>query len=89
MKPTRAGFGAAGASDFLYAFGGQKGVPHSGGTSAEILDPPTLDNWNSLGTSMSEDRYLLGCAQESAVIFVLGGQTSSAAATNSTDYTNY
>lgn len=89
MNPTRAGFGAAGASDFLYAFGGQKGNPHSGGTSAEILDPPTLDNWNSLGISMSEDRYLMGCAQESAVIFVLGGETSSSSATTSTDYTNY
>lgn len=88
MSPTRAGFGAAGASDYLYAFGGQKGRAHAGGVSAELLSPPTLDNWNSLGISMSEDRYLMGCAQESAVIFVLGGDNGSGAATRSTDYTN-
>ena len=50
---------------------------------------PDLANWNSLGTSMSEPRYLPGSAQESAVIFVIGGETTSASASTSTDYTNF
>lgn len=89
MNPERAGFGAAVASNFLYVFGGQKGAPSNGGRSTEILGPPDLDNWNSLGTSMTEDRYLAGSAQESSVLFQLGGQTSSAAATATVDSCNY
>lgn len=89
MSPSRAGFGVAGASNFLYAFGGQKASPSASGTSTEIQGPPDLDNWNSLGISMSEPRYLMGSAQESAVIFMVGGQTDTASATSSVDFTNF
>ncbi|MFH1465323.1 MAG: hypothetical protein ABIO70_13130 [Pseudomonadota bacterium] len=91
LTPARAGFGLAAASDFLYAFGGSQGQPSDGGVSGALEAGAPLDvhNWNSLGTSLSEPRYLPGAAQESAVIFVLGGQTSTAAATSSTDLTHY
>lgn len=91
MAPARAGFGHASASNFLYAFGGQGNVPDAGGVSAE-LEPdelPDVGNWNSLGTSMAEERLLPGSAQESAIILVVGGQTSTEAATATTDYTNF
>ncbi len=91
MSPARAGFAHASASDFLYAFGGQQGSPSSTGTSAELELDSALDirNWNSLGDGLQTERLLPGSAQESAVIFVLGGQTSSQDATTSTECTHY
>lgn len=91
MSPARAGFGVASASGFLYAFGGQNGSPSAGGASTELAagDLPELGNWNSLGTSMAEARYLAATAQESAVIVILGGQTDDADATRSVDWTNF
>ncbi|MFT5683698.1 MAG: hypothetical protein ACI8RZ_004630 [Myxococcota bacterium] len=90
MSPARAGFGLASASDTLYAFGGQQFRTSAGGTSAEVTSPmPEISNWNSLGTSLSEARLLPGSAQESSVIFVVGGETDTAGATTSTDWTNY
>jgi hypothetical protein len=91
MTPARAGFGHASASDFLYAFGGQQGEPSASGSSAEIRDEGELElhNWNSLGSSMHLARYLPGSAQESAIIFVLGGQTDTADASTTTEFTHY
>lgn len=91
LTPARAGFAHASASDFLYAFGGQQGQASSSGASAEIRDEGQLDlhNWNSLGASMHLARLLPGSAQESAIIFVLGGQTDSSDASTSTEYTHY
>jgi hypothetical protein len=91
MSPGRAGFAYAAASNFLYGFGGQNAAPSKSGVSAE-LDPdalPDVFNWNSLGTSLSESRYLPGSTQESAVIFVLGGETDTAAASATVDWTNF
>jgi hypothetical protein len=91
LSPARAGFAHASASNFLYAFGGQQGSPSTSGTSAEIEHDGGIElhNWNSLGDGMHTARWLPGSAQESAVIFVLGGQTDSADATTSTEYTHY
>lgn len=91
MSPARAGFGVASASGFLYAFGGQNGSPSAGGVSGELdaATIPEVENWNSLGTSLSEARYLPGSAQESAVIVVIGGQTDGADATSTVDWTNF
>ena len=90
MSPARAGFGLASASNYLYAFGGQKYEPSSSGVSAELEAPlPDFRNWNSLGTALSEARLLPGSAQESSVIFVVGGATATAGATTSTEATNY
>jgi hypothetical protein len=91
MSPARAGFATASASDFLYAFGGQNGAPSTGGVQGELdgTSMPDVRNWNSLGTSLSEARFLPGSAQESAVIFVLGGQTDTSSASTTVDVTNY
>ncbi len=89
LSPRRAGFGYAAASNFLYVFGGNGGSPSSGGVSGRLDVVPDVQNWNGLGTSLSESRYLPGAAQESAVIFILGGQTDALDATRTTDFTNY
>jgi hypothetical protein len=91
MSPARSGFGVASASDFLYGFGGTGGGPSTSGVSAELgVEPmPEVRNWNSLGTSLAAARWLPGFAQESSVIFVIGGQTDVSAASRSTDVTNW
>ena len=91
LSPGRAGFGGAAASDQLYAFGGQKGEPSASGVSASIEEGavPDLVNWNSLGDSMSEARYLPGTAVESGVMVIIGGETDTAGATTSVDWTPF
>ncbi len=91
MSPARSGFAVASASDFLYGFGGSGGAPSDGGVSAELGQElmPEVRNWNSLGTSLAESRRLAGSAQESGVIVVIGGQTSTTDASRSTDVTNW
>jgi hypothetical protein len=91
MSPARAGYGAAAGSNFLYAFGGSQGAPSTSGVSAELGDDPMpeVHNWNNLGTSLAEARVYPGSAQESAVIFVFGGETDTAAASRSVDVTNW
>ncbi len=91
MSPARSGFGAASASDFLYAFGGQGGEASTGGVSGELgYEPvPEVRNWNSLGESLTRPRFLPGSAQESAVIVLVGGATDTETATRSTDVTNW
>ncbi|MCB9762761.1 MAG: IPT/TIG domain-containing protein [Alphaproteobacteria bacterium] len=91
LSPRRGGFAFASASNFLYAFGGHNGEPSVTGVSGELTSSTTPDvrNWNSLSTAMNEARYLAGSTQESAVIFVLGGETDDDAATHSTDFTNF
>ncbi len=91
MTPARAGFAAASASNFLYAFGGQQDTPSAGGASAE-LEPsriPNVRNWNSLSTGLSAPRHLPGSTQESAVLFVVGGETDTDAASDNVDWTNF
>ena len=88
MAPGRAGFGLASASDQLYAFGGKRAEPSEDGTSASLDEtPPDLVNWNSLGTSMSEARFLPGTTSESGLILVVGGETTTETATSSVDWT--
>ena len=91
LSPARAGAAVASASDFLYLFGGQQDNPSASGTSGALEAPtlPDVRNWNSLGTSLSEARWLPGSAQASAVLFVIGGETDSSAASASVDWTNY
>ncbi len=94
------GYGYAAASNYLYVFGGGSGAPDSAGASTKIcssssesqcnqapIDPPDLRNWNA-GFSLLENRYLMGSAQESSVIFIVGGQTNSGA-TDSVEHTNF
>jgi hypothetical protein len=95
----RAGYVYAAVSDFLYALGGFGGGPDSGGESAQIcpggFEPqcsgpaPETKNWNALGTgALLVPRYLPGSAQESSVIFAVGGDDGSGA-TTSVEYTNF
>ncbi|HEV8320171.1 MAG TPA: IPT/TIG domain-containing protein [Myxococcota bacterium] len=99
MSPGRAGYGYAGMNNFLYAFGGLMGAPSTDGDSAKLCassatpgctlapgEPPDLANWNSLGLTMSVDRYLMGSTLESAFIFVVGGD-SAGGATATVDFT--
>ncbi len=98
---SRAGYGYGGASNYLYTFGAASGSPDDSTDSAMICgdevagcsgglpNPPDLKNWNSLGLSLNEDRFLPGSAQESSVFFVLGGQTSIDAASTTVDWANY
>ena len=93
-----AGYVFATASDFLYALGGKNGLPSNQGFSAEICDaskpgcaggPPELQNWNSLGGGgLIQSRYLVGSAQESSVIFAVGGDDGGGP-TTSVEFTNY
>jgi hypothetical protein len=78
MSPARAGYGYTLANSTLYAFGGQGADASDGGHSSEIVGPPDLDNWNSLGGArMTEARYLPGSVTESSFIFIVGGWNGS------------
>ena len=96
---NRAGYGAAAASDFLYAFGGDNGGPGTGADSTLLCDggvgfgclgrtSPQNGNWNATGTSLCTARYRLGAAQESSVIFAVGGDDGTGA-TATVDFTQY
>lgn len=86
LNPKRAGFGHAIANGFLFAFGGVNGSPSSTSASTKIISPaPTLDNWNSTSINMSVNRYLMGSTLHGAFIYVLGGQTDTAGAAQSTE----
>ncbi len=79
MTPARAGYGYTCANSTLYAFGGQQAGASEGGVSNLITGPPDLDNWNNLGLTMTEPRYLTGSVTESAFIFLVGGWNGTAA----------
>ncbi len=78
----RAGYGAALAGNFLYAFAGGGGTdtsvsqaemcaPGIGGCQTTPA-PPDLVNWNN-ATSLFRPRTLAGCALEGATIYLVGG----------------
>ena len=80
---VHSGTGAVASDGFLYDFGGGP-TPSTGGSSAEICGPgvvgctttapPSIANWNSLGSGgVLIARYLSSAAIESAFIFVAGG----------------
>lgn len=103
LPNTRAGYAFASAGDTLYVFGAKGGVPAAGGDSAGICEdglsgcnagppnPPDLQNWNGLSNQadLLTPRYLCGSTQESSVIFVVGGETDTEAATTSVEWNNY
>jgi hypothetical protein len=95
ITPGRSGYGSAAASNYLYIFGGGRGnaptTPNASGSEAEIVGPlPAIANWNSLaGSGIVTPRVLMGSAQESAVIFVIGGTTDTQGASSSTEFTNF
>jgi hypothetical protein len=83
-----AGYGVCAANGQLFTFGGANGGPSSGATSAALIDPPptlALSSWNNEGLTMTQSRYLMGSAVQSAFIFIVGGQTATSAAATSTE----
>lgn len=87
MNPTRGGFAPVVVNDFLYAFGGvQAATPQSSGSSSQLTTPlPSLDNWQSTSAQMTARRFLPGSTPQGAFFYVLGGQTDTLPATQSTD----
>lgn len=83
-----AGYGVCAANGQLYTFGGQGAGPSSGAKAATMIGPaPALaaNSWNDEGLNMTQQRYLMGSAVQSAFIFLIGGQTGAAAASTSTE----
>jgi hypothetical protein len=89
FSSSASGYGVCAANESLYLFGGFNSSPAPGARAAKIIgvNAPTLANnsWNNEGLSMQEARYLLGSSVQSAFIFLIGGQTDTAAATKSTE----
>lgn len=87
MSPTRGGFAPVVVNDFLYAFGGvQLTTPQSSGSSSQLTTPvPALGNWQSTSAQMTARRFLPGSTVQGAFFYVLGGQTDTLPATQSTD----
>jgi hypothetical protein len=50
---------------------------------------PSPWNWNSQGVTFDERRYLMGTAQESAIIVVVGGETGADGASTTTEVANF
>jgi len=55
---------------------------------ADSNTPPELKNWNG-DTAPAVGRYLAGSAQESSVIFLVGGTTATEAASDDVEWTNF
>lgn len=88
FSSTSAGYGVCGANDQLFVFGGANGSPSSGAKSATLVAPaPSLANnaWNNEGLTMTDNRYLMGSAVQSAFIFLVAGQTGASPAGKSTE----
>ena len=88
FSSNSAGYGVCGANDQLFVFGGQGGAPSSGAKSAKLVaPPPSLANnaWNAEGLNMTDSRYLMGSAVQSAFIFLVSGQTGVSAASKTTE----
>ncbi len=83
-----AGYGICSANNSLFVFGGANATPSGGAKAAKFAaSMPTLipSSWNNEGLTMTQSRYLLGSAVQSAFIFLLGGQTGTEAASKTTE----
>jgi hypothetical protein len=88
FSSTSAGYGVCGANNQLFVFGGAGGSPSNGAKSASLVNPPpTLANnsWNNEGLTMTDSRYLMGSAVQSAFIFLVAGETGASPAGKSTE----
>ena len=88
LNKARSGFGVAVASDQLYAFGGHNGVPNATSDSCGIdgsAGPPSIGSCNA-GAALNTGRYLLSATQESAQIYVIGGDTGTGKGSTSVEY---
>jgi len=72
--PNEAGFGAFAASNFLYAVGGQGGVPDRTASSKQVTTPPGLPGgWMSAGQGLAVQRIDLGACIQSGYFYAVGG----------------
>ncbi len=88
FSSDRTGYGVAAAAGRLFAFGGRAPQPRANAIAAQLVAPPPAlanNSWNNEGLSMTTERYLPGSSIQSAFIFLVGGETSSMAATASTE----
>ncbi|MBI5532130.1 MAG: hypothetical protein HY898_05425 [Deltaproteobacteria bacterium] len=68
--------GAFAAGDFIYALGGQDGLPDVNNMSAEHSGaPPGLVNFQGFNPGLLTARVDLGAAIQSGYFYVLGGRT--------------
>ena len=82
-----AGYGVCAANGQLFTFGGAGAAPSAGAKSAQLVAPaPSLANngWNA-GINLVEARYLMGSAVQGAFIFLVGGNTTQAQASATTE----
>ena len=89
FSSSRIGYGTVAAAERLFAFGGRAPNPKANATSALIINPvPTLASnaWNNEGLTLSTERYLPGTAIQSAFVFLIGGESSTATAQTNTDF---
>ncbi len=80
---SRAGYGAAAASNQLFLFGGSGTAGPSNGRDSGFVGPNgTLGNVNATGDTMAVSRALMGMSQGSGRIFAVGGLTPSGPSTS-------
>jgi large repetitive protein len=88
FSASLAGYGVCAANGQLFTFGGANSAPSTGATSATLIAPPptlAVNSWNSEGLTMTQSRYLMGSAVQSAFIFLLGGSTATQNASATTE----
>ncbi len=90
MNPQAAGYGVFAAGDFLYALGGQDGMPDVNNMSVEHSGtPPGLINFQGFTPGLTMPRIDLGAAEQSGYFYVLGGLTTGGMVTKSIEYVLY
>lgn len=87
FSASASGYGVCAANGSLFIFGGGNSGPTNSARAARITTAPNLANnaWNNEGLQMTTARYLLGSAVQSSFIFLVGGQSNTAAASKSTE----
>lgn len=86
LNPFRAGYAAAVANNTIVAVGGQNGGPNNSGTDASIAANGDVTSSTSLSTINMRDRYLMGRTTFGGFFYVVGGQTSTQAASATLDF---
>jgi hypothetical protein len=90
MNPAAAGYGAFGAGDYLYAFGGANGMPAVSNMSAEhTLTPPALQNFQGFTPGLQIPRVDVAAAEQSGYFYVLGGTTTGGVVTPTIEFVLY
>ncbi len=86
-----AGYGAFSApGDYLYALGGQNGIPSVSNVNAHLIAPPgAANNFQGFTPGLTVARVELGAAVQSGNFWALCGRTTGNVVTKSTEYVLY